>query len=777
MQLHRGHPRYMRGIFEFIEFVRGKTSPGQLFHICPCGKCRNRSANSVTFEDMYVHLSQYGICPSYTTWTWHGEASEHMPTLVDIQAQRNQGESSSSANFGDPGVMNFLNDAFPSASAYDGSVPQDNNNTTFPDVSQVGSSGYDSYNKLMQQAQTPLYPGSEHTVLETVMKQMSIKKKRNKTVACFNDDIALLKELLPADNNCPENYDKVKSILSEFGLEYIKIDACVNNCILYYKGYKDAFECPHCYEPRYEPHARSRQTNPIPRKVLRYFPLGPRLQRLYMSSHTAKHMRWHHERHQQEPDRPRVDPDNLTHPADGEAWNHFDRSFPDFASECRNVRLGLATDGFNPTGDMNNSYSIWPVIAFPLNLPPNMCMRTEYNFLTMLVPGKYSPGKCLDVYMRPLIDELLQLYENGIHTFDRYSQTYFFMRVAVLFTVNDFPAYGMMSGQTTHGYKACPVCIDEVNSSHHAHRIVYLGSRRWLPPDHPWRYDAQAFDGTVEHGPKPEGRSGQWILDMLNQHWFGILSSARYVNDQNPPTPEEFKYWTHRSSFFELPYWSTLKIRHNLDVMHIEKNVCDSILGTILDIKDKTKDTAKARADLQKMGIRRKLWIKLNKKTGKHVMPQAGYTVVPNKRSEIFKWLREVKYPSGYAGNIARYIKMGENKIIGLKTHDCHVLLQRLLPVVIRPYLQSDVVDTLVALSNFFQRLCAKELKKSEVRSLQDDIAYIMCKLERIFPPTFFSIMVHLMIHLPEQVLLTGPVQYTWCYPNERYVCSLYFCQ
>nr|XP_011466801.1 PREDICTED: uncharacterized protein LOC105352168 [Fragaria vesca subsp. vesca] len=45
-----------------------------------------------------------------------------------------------------------------------------------------------------------------------------------------------------------------------------------------------------------------------------------------------------------------------------------------------------------------------------------------------------------------------------------------------------------------------------------------------------------------------------------------------------------------------------------------------------------------------------------------------------------------------------------------------------------------------------------------------------MCKLERILPPppTFFSIMVHLILHLPEQVLLTGPIQYTWCYPNER---------
>ncbi|XP_004289306.1 PREDICTED: uncharacterized protein LOC101300964 [Fragaria vesca subsp. vesca] len=148
-------------------------------------------------------------------------------------------------------------------------------------------------------------------------------------------------------------------------------------------------------------------------------------------------------------------------------------------------------------------------------------------------------------------------------------------------------------------------------------------------------------------------------------------------------------------------------------------------------------------------------------------MSKAGYTVHPQKKAEVFQWFGNVKYPHGYAGNIARCIKMGENKISGLKTHDCHVLLQRLLPVVIRPYLQSDVVDTLVALSKFFQRIYAKELKKSDVRSLQEDIVYIMCKLERIFPPIFFDIMIHLMIHLPEQVLLASPVQYTWCYPNE----------
>ncbi|KAL6138282.1 hypothetical protein ACLB2K_063565 [Fragaria x ananassa] len=138
-------------------------------------------------------------------------------------------------------------------------------------------------------------------------------------------------------------------------------------------------------------------------------------------------------------------------------------------------------------------------------------------------------------------------------------------------------------------------------------------------------------------------------------------------------------------------------------------------------------------------------------------MPQAACTVHPQKKAEVFQWLHNVKYPHGYAGNIIRCVKTRENKIIGLKTHDCHVLLQHFLPVVIRPYLQSDVADTLVALSKFFQKICAKELNKSDVRSLQEDIVYIMCKLERIFPPTFFDIMIHIMIHLPEQVLLTSP--------------------
>ena len=65
--------------------------------------------------------------------------------------------------------------------------------------------------------------------------------------------------------------------------------------------------------------------------------------------------------------------------------------------------------------------------------------------------------------------------------------------------------------------------------------------------------------------------------------------------------------WKKRSIFFDLPYWCDLHVRHCLDIMHVEKNVCDSLIGTLLNIKGKTKDGLKCCQDLVDMGIRDQL--------------------------------------------------------------------------------------------------------------------------------------------------------------------------
>jgi hypothetical protein len=110
-------------------------------------------------------------------------------------------------------------------------------------------------------------------------------------------------------------------------------------------------------------------------------------------------------------------------------------------------------------------------------------------------------------------------------------------------------------------------------------------------------------------------------------------------------------------------------LRHNLDVMHIEKNVMDNILGTILDISEKKKDNLAARLDLQEMGLRPKLHLFIAA-NGKTYMPPACHTMSREDKENFLKVLRNVRVPDEYASNISRCVRLKERTISGLKSHD-----------------------------------------------------------------------------------------------------------
>jgi hypothetical protein len=67
--------------------------------------------------------------------------------------------------------------------------------------------------------------------------------------------------------------------------------------------------------------------------------------------------------------------------------------------------------------------------------------------------------------------------------------------------------------------------------------------------------------------------------------------------------------WKKQLIFWELPYWKNLDIHHSINVMHIEKNVCESLLRTLLNTDEKTRNHGHARADLKKIEIRPELWL------------------------------------------------------------------------------------------------------------------------------------------------------------------------
>jgi len=96
-----------------------------------------------------------------------------------------------------------------------------------------------------------------------------------------------------------------------------------------------------------------------------------------------------------------------------------------------------------------------------------------------------------------------------------------------------------------------------------------------------------------------------------------------------------------RRVFFDIPYWKTLLLRHNLDVMHIEKNICDNILGTILNIKGKTKDTLTSRLDLQELNIRKELHPKRNGE--KYELPTTCFTLSPEEKPKFLSFFEGFK--------------------------------------------------------------------------------------------------------------------------------------
>lgn len=196
-----------------------------------------------------------------------------------------------------------------------------------------------------------------------------------------------------------------------------------------------------------------------------------------MSKKIAKDMRWHKEK--------LISVEGeLRHPADSVSWKEFDRKYEWFSNDPRNIRLGLATDGFNPFGNMSCSYSMWPVILTPYNLPPWMCMKEPFFIMSLLIPGPKAPGNEIDVYLRPLIDDLVDLWEQGIQTYDSYTGCNFNMHASVLWTINDFPALANLSGWSTKGYMACPTCNVDTRSTRLRSKISYGGHRAFLGPNH-----------------------------------------------------------------------------------------------------------------------------------------------------------------------------------------------------------------------------------------------------------------------------------------------------
>jgi hypothetical protein len=160
-----------------------------------------------------------------------------------------------------------------------------------------------------------------------------------------------------------------KKMLKALSMDYVKYDCCPKNCLLFWKEFADDKYCSKCGSSRYHEITRANgekvQTK-VAVKILRYLPFIKRIQRLYMSEESAKQMTWHKNGLRFKDAEGRL---NMGHPSDGKAWQNFDAKHPDKANDARNVRIAIATDGFNMFGMSARSSSCWPIFVILRNLP------------------------------------------------------------------------------------------------------------------------------------------------------------------------------------------------------------------------------------------------------------------------------------------------------------------------------------------------------------------------------------------------------------------------
>ncbi|XP_055962422.1 uncharacterized protein LOC126686600 [Mercurialis annua] len=314
------YPGFEERVQEFVNFaLRHPACMSGPDIKCPCPRvgCKNTSYRDV--ETVKLHILQKGFVKDYQVWVFHGEGNVLNPRPVtqlpecDVDMEYEGGDEFSS-------VQRMVIDAAGPEVVFTEEEPNNE-----------AKHFYD----MMRAAEEPVCPGnSKHSPLSAAAKMLDIKCRHSGSVALVDDVTEFIQELLPEDNKMPKNFAEIKKIVRGLGLPVEVIDCCFRNCMIYWGSDAELTRCKICDHERWKPPPKGnsvkRRVN-VPYRKMFYFPITPRLQRLYASKATAKHMTWHAEHEM-------VD-GKMCHPSDSPAWKHFSELHTEFAAEVRNIRL------------------------------------------------------------------------------------------------------------------------------------------------------------------------------------------------------------------------------------------------------------------------------------------------------------------------------------------------------------------------------------------------------------------------------------------------------
>ena len=155
-------------------------------------------------------------------------------------------------------------------------------------------------------------------------------------------------------------------------------------------------------------------------------------------------------------------------------------------------------------------------------------------------------------------------------------------------------------------------------------------------------------------------------------------------------------------------------------MIHTKKNIAEAIFGTLFDTEGKSKDNTKARDDQEELYDRPLQNMQDPKGKRNWKKPNAWFNLGRPAMNEIILWVKmRLMFPDGYAENLKRGASLDKLKIFGLKSHDWHIWIEQIVPVMFRGFIPEDEWLLLAELCYFFRVICAKELSPDLLEEME----------------------------------------------------------
>ncbi|KAJ0086828.1 hypothetical protein Patl1_07959 [Pistacia atlantica] len=229
---------------------------------------------------------------------------------------------------------------------------------------------------LIDYCEKPLYNRCKYSTFSGFMKFQYLKEKYGWLIHKFLGFVVYLHDVLPNENSMPKSMYDTKKFMAALGLEYKKIHAYQNDCIIFRNEYKDLSKCPSCGASHWKKQVgKSSSNSKVPSKVLCYFLPILRFRRMFQSSQTTYDLTWHGHNNKND--------GKLQHPVDSPTWKLID-------SESRNLRMALSTDGFNPHRSLSCQYSCWLMMLVTCNLPTLVVHEKEVHNVDVIDLGSIT---------------------------------------------------------------------------------------------------------------------------------------------------------------------------------------------------------------------------------------------------------------------------------------------------------------------------------------------------------------------------------------------------